>query len=961
MNKYVLLKEQYLPDLKINAKYLQHKKSGARVVLFPSDDANKVYAITFKTAPLDDTGVTHILEHSVLCGSKKYPLKEPFVELVKGSVNTFLNAFTYADKTMYPVASVNDKDFKNLMSVYTDAVFYPAIYDKKEIFLQEGWRYELNSIEDDITYNGVVYNEMKGAFSSAEDVLANKISLSLYPDNCYGYVSGGDPDAIPDLSYEEFLDYHKRFYHPSNSYIFLYGDMDFEERLDWLDENYLSHFERQDPMSNIALQKPFKTPVTVESYYPISDDDTDDGKYYYSYNVSYGNNLNIKECLAIDFLVNVLFNTTGAYVKEALINSGLGADAYASYRQDYLEPMINIVLNGANKGLENQFKEVIEQSLKEVVENGVDKEALLAAIDFDEFKVREAKYTIPKGLIYCMNIFNSWLYDDNEPFMYVDILKYYDELRSLTKTSFYEDLINKCFLNNNHKSFVNLIPSKGFKSLEQKRIAKKLADYKNSLSDEELNMLIKQTENLRIYQSTPDSKEAIETIPRLEITDIKREPMNYNLKEHIIDGVTCYQSDYNTNGIMYVKYYFDVTKCSNEELQYLKLLANVLGYMSTDKYSYSDISVMLKRISGGASFRIEPMLKRDKSIVTYFVIRFSCLEKNLAAINELIINILYKTMLTDKKRFKDILSEYRLALESEMLDAGHVYASTRAAASCTEGGLLDEILTGISFYEFIMKIINNLDKDFNDYVNTFKDPLDRMLAKDNLVIALTGDDILLDALRKDNIIKAFKDKNSLDKHFTFEMLIDNVAYKAPIDVNYVALATTIDPSIIDGSYNVIRNAISNSYLWQSVRVQGGAYGCFMTFVKDGRIIFSSYRDSNIEKTIESYKHTVDFLDSFKPNQRDFDLIKIGAIGPSADAEHVEITGNRALFLKLAGFSYEDRVKERASLLDTTLDDFKKFKEELVKAFKNSHIVVIGNEGMIDREKDKFNKVLKLKQ
>lgn len=956
MKNYTVLQEQYLEDFKINAKLLKHNKSGARVVLMPCDDSNKVFSIAFKTAPIDNAGISHILEHSVLCGSDKYPLKEPFVELLKGSLNTFLNAFTFSDKTMYPVASKNDKDFKNLMSVYMDAVLHPQIYNHKEIFLQEGWRYEINSHDEPITINGVVYNEMKGAFSSADECLSNVISESLYPDNCYGFVSGGDPKYIPSLSYEKFLDFHKKLYHPSNSYIFLYGDADMDERLEWLDKEYLSKYDTLEIISKIDYQKPFSHPQETEAYYPIGKDEDDSNKYYYSYNVCYKDTLDAKTTIAVETLVNVLFNMPGAPVKEAIIKQNLGTEVYASYRSDYFQPMINIVVKGAAKDAKDRFISTIESTLKLIVENGIDKDTVISSLNFSDFKTREAKYQMPKGLIYGINIMTSWLYDDNLPFLYGDTLKYYKELKEDATNGYFEKLIQDAILNNNHKSYVTLIPSKTYQKEQTKKLEEKLAAYKASLSEQEIDILIENNKKLKEYQQTLDTEEVLNTLPKLELSNINRDPDRLKIDETSISNIKYYYSNYNTNGIMYINYLFDVTNTSNEEAYYMSLLVDLFGYMSTAKYSYKDITNESNKYTGELSFRLEPVAVMDGSYKLYFTTKFSCLKENLDKANKLVAEIIKNTKLDDKLRLKEILNELKGDLESSIVDRGNVFAVRRAKASFNKLGLLDEITSGISFYNFIADIVCNFDEKIDEVISKLKTISTKLFSKENMIIHLVGDESLNEAIKKSNLIKEFEEKSKLDKEFIFESLKDKIAFQAPIDVNYVAYVGNIGKENVNGSANVIKNVISNSYLWQEVRIKGGAYGCFMNVDRLGNYSFASYRDGNIKQTLEAYKNTLKFLEEYNPSASEFTKVKIGAIGSIDDAPHVEVLGSRALYMKLSKVIYEDQKQSRHQLLDASLDDFKKFKIALKNSFKDAKFIVIGSDKLIEKDKDLFDEV-----
>ena len=497
LTTYELIQEHHLKDLQSEGYILKHKKSGAKVVLLSNDDENKVFSIGFRTPPKDSTGLPHILEHSVLCGSKRFPSKDPFVELVKGSLNTFLNAMTYPDKTVYPIASCNDKDFQNLMHVYMDAVFYPNIYEHDEIFRQEGWSYKLDSADAKLEYNGVVYNEMKGAFSSPEGVLDRVVLNSLFPDTSYRNESGGDPEVIPELTYEQFLDFHRKYYHPSNSYIYLYGDMDMTEKLEWLDKEYLSHFDAMEIDSKIQKQEAFAERKEVEIAYSVSSNESEEDNTYLSYNKVIGTSLDRNLYLAFEILDYALLSAPGAPLKKALVDAGIGKDIMGSYDNGIYQPVLSIVAKNANQEQKEEFISVIEDTLKSIVENGMDKKAIEAGINYHEFRYREADFgNFPKGLMYGLQIFDSWLYDDEKPFIHLDAIETFKFLKEQVNTNYFEQLIQKYLLDNTHASIVVVKAEKGRTARLEKELDEKLQAYKASLSKEEVDRLVERTAQL---------------------------------------------------------------------------------------------------------------------------------------------------------------------------------------------------------------------------------------------------------------------------------------------------------------------------------------------------------------------------------------------------------------------------------------------------------------------------------
>ena len=598
---YTLQKAEYVKELDSFTLVLKHNLSGARILVFSNEDDNKVFSIGFRTPPKDSTGVPHIIEHTVLCGSKHFPAKDPFVELVKGSLNTFLNAVTYPDKTLYPIASCNDKDFQNLMHVYMDAVFYPNIYEHEEIFKQEGWHYELESPEDDITYNGVVYNEMKGAFSSEESVLERFVMNSLFPDNTYGNESGGDPRDIPNLTYEEYLDFHRQYYHPVNSYIYLYGDMDVTERLEWMDANYLSNFPAITIDSKIPLQKPFAEHKVLEKKYAVAQDADCSEKHYYAYGAALDITLDVNTCKAFDVLSYVLAQQPGAPLKQALLDAGIGTDVDVDFCDIMRQSTFSVYTKNAKPGLRDKFAEVLRATLQQQVDQGINRKDLEAAINGMEFKDKEADFgSYPKGLLYGMKLLRTWLYDDEMPY---DALQYegcYTFLREQIGTGYYEQLIQKYLLDNEHAVWVEMIPEPGLSIRLEQETAQKLQEYKDSLNEEQITQLIEQTKALKRYQEESSPKEVLEMIPMLSREDIKKtiQPLHNTMKE--LHGVQTLHHEIHTNNIVYLQMLFDADACKDYMPQ-MSFLTTLLGYMDTKEHNYREFDTETNFYTGGIS------------------------------------------------------------------------------------------------------------------------------------------------------------------------------------------------------------------------------------------------------------------------------------------------------------------------------------------------------------------------
>ena len=955
--KYTKVKEEFLPDINEKAYLYKHNKSGARVVVIPCEDPNKVFMIGFKTAPINSTGLTHILEHSVLCGSSKYPVKDPFVELLKSSLNTFLNAFTAPDKTMYPVASLNLKDFKNLMDIYLDAVFHPNIYAHEEIFLQEGWHYEILDKKDPIKINGVVYNEMKGAFSNADDVLYREIMHSLYPDTCYGFESGGDPKYIPDLSYQQFLNFHKTFYSPSNSYIFIYGDCDMDERLEYLDNEYLSKYDYIESPSKISLQKPFDKPANVLREYPVSSEEDLLDKYMFSYNVSIGTALDVKKSISMQILSEVLFNSESSTIKQRLINEGICQTVETSFQYDIYQPFLSIVGKGCMKDNKDKFRKIIDEELSKIVENGINSKELESTLDFLEFSTREANFaTMPKGLIYGMSALTSFLYDDNQPFEYLKSLKYFDELRKDINSNYFENLVKEEILNSNHKSFVELAPSLTCLKKDQEDLAKKLQEFKNSLTDKEIDELINKNKNLRKYQQEGDSEEAIASMPKLSLEDINENPQDYKIEK--ISNNT-YFSNYFTNGILYKKYLFKLNNFSNEELQYIKLLAKVYELFDTKNHTYQEMDVLTKEYTGGITTNLDVLIK-DNNYQGYFTVSFSTLDKNLKVTNDLVNDMLFNSKFEDLKRFKELLAKFKEELQSSIVGSGNSYALRRVLSYTVEGQAYLENVSGIRFLEFLNDLMQNFDTKAEKALDILNSLPQKILTKDSLIVDITStkDEFELDKPYTEEFINMLFDKYESNNKFIFKEDILNEGFMAPIDVNFVAKGGIVDGKF-NGSIKTLNNYLSMAYLWQVVRVKGGAYGCSSRVVENQSIGFASYRDPNILSTIEAYQKIPSWINSLDLSNDELTQAKIGAIGLLDDSCHVSLKGNRALVRVLTHTSFDDIKKNRLELINCTLEDVKNNKRLYQKALDSNSLCVIGNKDKIIENKDLFKEIKNL--
>ena len=964
--EYEILDEHRVEDVQSDGFILRHKKSGARIAILSNNDDNKVFYIGFRTPPEDETGVPHIIEHTTLCGSKKFPVKDPFIELAKGSLNTFLNAMTYPDKTVYPVASCNDQDFKNLMDVYLDAVFNPNITKYEEIFKQEGWHYELTGKDDELKINGVVYNEMKGAYSSPDEVLSSQIYRSLFPDNTYSKDSGGNPEYIPKLTYEAYLDFYHKYYHPSNSYIYLYGDMDVVERLEWLDKEYLSLYDYKKVNSEINKQPAFDEIKNVEAEYSITMDDSQENKTYLSYNRVVGDSLDEMLYQAFDVLDYALVSSPGAPVKQALIDAGIGDDVYGSYDAGILQPVFSFVAKNANASQADEFESIIENTLKEVVKTGINKEALLAGINSSEFKFREADFgQFPKGLLFGLNCLDSWLFDDMKPFIHLECLGTFAKLRKAVDTDYFEKLIQEYLLDNTHGSSVTVKPKRGLGNEREEALAKELSDYKASLSDEEIDKLIEETEHLKKYQEEPSSDEDLRKLPMLTRADMKKEAMPFSNIEDTLSDVKVVRHDIESNGIDYISFLFDAGDFAQSELGYLGFFTNALGLVSTENYSYTDLANATNIYTGGISTGTasHPDIKDRNNFVFKFEVKLKVLEKNLDKALELMEQMLLASDFTDTKRLGEIVAQIKARLQANLSSSGHLVAAMRSMSSFSRYALYQDELKGIAFYRSICRI----EKDLSESPKSVSDKLaaiaKKLFARNRMLISFTGNNEAYGNAKPslEKVIAGF-DKmsavgNQAEVHF-------NTAKEAFIDASQIQYVAKTGDFICEGyeytgALRLLRIILSYDYLWINVRVKGGAYGCMNTFLRSGESYFVSYRDPNLSDTLDVYDRIPEYIKSFSPDERDMTKYIIGTFSALDTPMNPEAKGSRSLSAYLEGITYEQIQKERNEILNAQPEDIRRLADLVEAVLKKDSICVIGNENMIKESAGLFENVEKL--
>lgn len=962
---YETLDTRWLEEIKATGTVLRHKKTGARIFAVSCDDDNKVFSIGFRTPPENSTGVAHILEHSVLCGSDKFPVKDPFVELVKGSLNTFLNAMTYPDKTVYPLASCNEKDFKNLMDVYMDAVLHPNIYKEPKIFMQEGWHYELENREGELTYNGVVYNEMKGAFSSPEEVLDRFTRKVLFPNNCYGHESGGEPAFIPDLSYEEFLDFHKRYYHPSNSYIYLYGNMDLEERLTWLDKEYLCRYDQLLIDSAIHPQKPFLKPVEAEAHYSITEGETESQATYLSLSTVVGKGLNPRLYVAFQVLEYTLLDAPGAPLKKELIDAGIGQDILGGYDNGILQPYFCVIAKNADKEQKGEFLAVIKGTLRKLADQGIDKKSLKAGINFYEFRFREADYgSAPKGLMYGLQCLDSWLYE-GDPMMYLTYQEVFDFLKTAVEKGYFEQLIRDYLLDNPFEAVLVVSPVRNLTAMEEEKTAKLLAERKAALSALELDALVNQTRALKEYQETPSSQEELKKIPMLSRTDIGKEPEKAIWEEKRIGNVTVLHHEMFTSGIGYLKLLFNTSAVPQEDLRYVGFLKSLLGYVDTDQFSYGDLTSEINLNSGGMNLSVMayPDVKDGNHFKGVFVAAIRVLYNKIGFGCSIFGEILVNSLLDDEKRIGEIISETRSRGRMKLEGASHAAAVNRATSYFSPMAYFNDQTGGIGYYQFLEELERDYPAHKSKIIARLKRVAKQLFTVKNMMVSYTADQdgygLLPNALQKLTDLLPEGDGKCYELSFSPDN--KNEGFQTASQVNYVARCGNFlyEGCAYTGALRILKTILNYDYLWLNLRVKGGAYGCMSGFGRTGEGYLVSYRDPNLKETNEIYQGVVDYVQNFDVDHRDMTKYVIGTISELDVPVPPSAKGARGLAAYLSGIDDEMMKTEREEILTAVKEDIRALAPVVAAVLASNSLCVIGNEEKIQANRSLFNEIKNL--
>ncbi len=966
--EYEVVSHEYIDDIGCPGYILTHRKSGARVAVIPNDDKNKLFCISFYTPPNNSKGTPHIIEHTVLQGSDKYPAREPFMQLIKGSLHTFLNAMTYPDKTMYPVSSCNDTDFKNLMDVYLDAVFHPNLYKRKEIFMQEGWHYETDD-DDNVTVNGVVYSEMKGASSSPDSNVYDEMMKALFPDTIYGHNSGGDPAEIPQLSYEEYLDFHRRYYHPSNSYIMLYGNVDAEERLKFLDREYLSSYDRRDRPPFPEKQPRFgkNNPAQRTVGYPLGKDEKTADKTYLAFCSLVSSVDDEVKTVAWDILGEVLVNDPAAPIKKALSDAGIGQEVFGGYIDHIAEPFFAVVAKNTNGSEKERFEKIIKDTLISLRGDGIGEKTLNAILGRSEFKFRESAYgSYPKGLDLIRMMLRGWIYNEKDPFRYIRMLRIYGELKDRIASGYFESLLDE-IIESDHSALVTLSPEPGLDVKEDEELARKLKDFKDSLSVEELQTLKDDYRKLREYQEAPETPEEKACIPVLPRGSIPFEPEPIFNEETVIGGVPAVFHEIETNGIVYARLLFDISDIAPEELPYLDLLVELLGNCSTSSHDCKELIDDVRITTGGLDFDTETFRSYSDpdSFRPFVSVSLRVLSEKTEEAFSLLSEIITGTVLEDKQRVREVFGETVSSKSREIIYSGDQFASTRCLSYVDPMSVFTDMTEGIGSFRVQSRLYSSFDSKFDKIHDRIVGLYERIFDSSRLILSLAAPRETLKTIEKS--VAALRDRldrgNGVRSHAVYSPYGKlNEGFFCASQVQFASLASAVNVRnpAEKGICHLFSKIISNEILYPEIRVKGGAYGAYCSISPDSsKIVMTSYRDPNLSETLDVFSSVRERLVSLRPDDDKLWQLVIGTFSRIDRPLSVYQSMCRSMTFYLTKKSLNDAAAEREAILTVTPDSFIKDVEMLSPVKDNSTVCVIGGESKINSNGKSFRSVINI--
>jgi len=963
MHGFKLLEKRFVKEVNADCYYYLHEKSGARVLKIAADDPNKTFIISFKTFPESDAGTPHIMEHSVLNGSRNFPVKSPFDVLSKGSLKTFINAFTGKDMTAYPLASMNEKDYFNLMHVYLDAVFNPLLYDDQRILDQEGWHYELTDPNNPIVYNGVVYNEMKGAYSDPSRVLRYEFYKNLFPDNPYGFESGGYPPVIPTLTYEQFKNFHRRYYHPENSYILLYGDAPLDKELAFIDSLYLSRYDVANNLPSVIDQPAFESMKEVTDYYPVLPGAETEGQTFLNLGWVAGHNTDVKLSTGLDILAEVLVNQESAPLRLAFEKAGIGQDVSAS-NDSYQQNVFQIVVQNANPQDRERFLEIVNKTLQEQVDSGLDMEAIEGVLNRLEFNLREGN-TAQKGLTYGFQCLPGWFFAD-DPFLTLEWEKPLSALKKGLKEKYLESLIIRYMLNNPHALMLTLEPKPGMEQEINQEAEAELASYKKELTENDINKLVVKTEELLAYQKAEDTPEALATIPLLELSDINPDVEWFQVEQKKAETTpVLYFNDF-TSGVVYVNLYFDLRTLPEELIPYASLLSNFLGILNTENYSYGDLTKALNMHTGGFYTALSTYLEDndDSKLIPKFRVTTKAMNDKVDKLFDLSGEVLNKSLYNDAERLKTILSRHQSQLDQAVKSNGYRYAVRRLTSYYSNEGMFRERTGGLDYYWFVTDLNNNFDQRSQEIIENLTKTATLLFNHDNLIAAVTCDekDYPLFTRNLDGFAGMLPKENIILNDWTFDLKKLNEGILAPSKVQYVIDGCNFRKLGFpwDGKLYVLNQILSTDYLQTQIRVVGGAYGGFTVIDNAGNFTFRSYRDPNLKETVERYQAIPAYLEGFTTDEPGMTRYIIGTIADMDVPHTASEKGDIAVGNFFTRQTREAMQQDRAAILSTTVEDIRGFAPLAKAVLEQNYLCVYGNAENIDANRKLFENFVEIK-
>lgn len=942
--------KKHVDEINADVYIGRHTKSGARLLYVAADDDNKVFSISFKTVPENDTGVMHILEHSVLNGSDKYPVREPFVELLKSSMQTFLNAMTYPDKTMYPVASCNEKDFENLMDVYLDAVFHPAIYNKKEIFLQEGWHYEGGEKE---CFRGVVYNEMKGEMSSEDSLLGEYLQNTMFPDVCYSKNSGGDPGAIPDLTYEEFIETHKKFYHPCNSYIYLYGNMDVSEKLRIMDEGYLSAYEDTGLDVKVGIQPDRGRMYRHEKY---DSSESCDVATHYALGFKAAAFEEHEKLMATDILLTSICSNNESPLKKALLDKGVCEEAWAYLDDQLASPYVSLCMKRAGDD-EEKIEEAVREIISDIVKKGIDKEIIAANINQMEFKMREAEFgNYPAGLIYCTWVMASWLYG-GDPTLLLGYEKEFESIREKAKGDYFERLLEEIFLNSTHCAFVKLSPDEKLAEEKARAEAERVAAYREKTGEEGLRAAEAELEGLKAMQNREDTAEELATIPVLDVKYInpETEKIPFEIREYSSRELLYHNIE--TKGILYTTLYFDLGALDEKTLVEVSLAARFLGRLATREKTALEVMNSIKINLGAFSASVDTYAPLDNRtrVSAKLRVSFSVLKSNVENAFSLVGEILRETVFDNAVEIKKMLLQEKMSRENWMARNGHSAALRRAMSYFSPEDALNQKLNGVDYYFYIKDLSERVDEGCTTALGN---GLKAAVNRSNVTYSLTSDEDILNAAIPSLELLALPEGECLAGGLEIACTKENEGFIVPTDVAYVAKAASCNEA--KGAMFVLSHIMTYDYLWNTIRAKGGAYGTGFTVNLSGDVGMYSYRDPNLKDTVDAFDEAYKYIEAFDADEREMTKYIVGAVAATDRPKSAFTKAMRSDGDYFNGISREMRNRVRAEMLAATVEDIRQTGEVIRALMEENNLCVFSSKARIEKNNALFNKTVTIK-